>query len=102
MKATGVVFAIVFALSSVAPSAFAAGAIENACIKSDRSASRSLCTCIQLVADVKLTGRDQKFAAKFFDDPHLAQVTRQSDNASKERFWLRYKEFGEVASKACS
>jgi hypothetical protein len=79
-----------------------AGTIERACIQSDRSASRSLCNCIQRVADVKLSRSDQKLAAKFFDDPHLAQETRQSDSSSKERFWKRYKAFGQTASRSCS
>lgn len=78
------------------------GTIERACLKSDRSASRNLCSCIQKVADIKLTRSDQKLAAKFFSDPHLAQETRQSDNSSKERFWKRYKAWGHSATRNCS
>ena len=74
----------------------------RACIKSDRHASRSLCSCIQQVADVKLSRKDQKLAAKFFEDPHLAQETRQSGNSAKERFWLRYKAWGQTAEQYCS
>lgn len=79
-----------------------AGTIENACNSSSRNASRSTCTCIQQVADIQLSGRDQKQAAKFFQNPQLAQDTRQSDNAAKERFWLRYKAFGLSAAEQCA
>jgi len=92
---------LVVALSRLAVPAIASGKIERACMKSDRQASRSLCKCIQRVANNQLTRTDQKLAAKFFRDPHLAQQTRQSDSASKERFWKRYKAFGQAASTAC-
>lgn len=88
-------------LTSLAGPAAASGKIERACMRSDRQASRSQCKCIQRVANNQLTRRDQKLAAKFFQDPHLAQETRQSDSRSKERFWKRYKAFGQAASKAC-
>jgi hypothetical protein len=79
-----------------------AGSIEQACNSSPRNAAPATCSCIQKVADIKLTRGDQKQAAKFFSDPQLAQDTRQSDNPSKERFWLRYKAFGTLAAKHCS
>lgn len=79
-----------------------AGSIEHACNKSPRNATAATCSCIQKVADVKLSRGDQKQAAKFFSDPQLAQDTRQSDNPSKERFWLRYKAFGLTAAEHCS
>jgi hypothetical protein len=76
--------------------------IERACNKSPRqAATRALCSCIQQAADIKLSRGDQKQAAKFFDEPQLAQDTRQSDKPSKERFWLRYKEFGQYAVQYC-
>jgi hypothetical protein len=79
-----------------------AGAIERACIKSPRqAANRATCSCIQHVADIKLTRADQKQAAKFFAEPQLAQDTRQSSNPSTERFWLRYKAFGYTAAEQC-
>jgi hypothetical protein len=53
------------------------------------------------VADIQLSGSDQRQAAKFFQDPQLAQDTRQSGNAAKERFWLRYKAFGLSAAEQC-
>ncbi len=78
-----------------------AGTIEHACNNSPRNATQATCTCIQHVADQKLSRRDQKQAAKFFADPQLAQDTRQSDNPSKEKFWLRYKAFGQKAALQC-
>ncbi|MHC0053715.1 hypothetical protein [Actibacterium sp. D379-3] len=79
-----------------------AGAIERACLSSDRkAASRSLCGCIQQAADLTLDRRDQRMAAKFFKDPHKAQEIRQSDNRSDEAFWLRYRQFGTTAETYC-
>lgn len=79
-----------------------AGIIESACNDSARGANRSLCSCIQQVADTKLNGSDQRLAARFFKNPHLAQETRQSSSRSKEKFWLRYKDWGQTAAQACS
>jgi len=79
-----------------------AGAIERACLKADRkAATRSLCNCVQQVADLTLDGRDQRLGATFFKDPHRAQEIRQSDNRSHESFWKRYKEFGANAESYC-
>ncbi|MDX1782113.1 MAG: hypothetical protein R3256_12440 [Thalassovita sp.] len=79
-----------------------AGPIDRACMASPRpQKSYGLCRCIQLVADQTLSRADQRRAAKFFRDPEKAQETRQSDNRSTERFWLRYKEFGATAAAAC-
>lgn len=88
------------ALCTAAP--LYAGTIERACNSSPRNASRTTCSCIQQVADVRLSNQDQKQAAKFFANPQLAQDTRQSDNAAKERFWLRYKAFGLSAAEQCA
>ena len=80
-----------------------AGVIERACLKSDRSAaSRSLCGCIQQVADLTLGWRDQRQAAKFFRDPDRAQKVRQSDRRSDSAFWQRYKQVGATAENYCS
>lgn len=80
-----------------------AGPISNACIQSDRqSASRGLCNCLQHVANGELNRTDQRLAASFFKDPHKAQEIRQSDRRSHEKFWLRYKDFGETAAALCS
>ncbi|MBZ0129311.1 MAG: hypothetical protein K8F59_09360 [Rhodobacteraceae bacterium] len=80
----------------------AADLIGNACLKSGRpGASRELCGCIQTVADLYLSRKDQKLAATFFKDPHRAQEVRQSDRRSDEAFWQRYKAFGAAAEDGC-
>lgn len=79
-----------------------ANQIERACLKSERDvASRRLCGCIQTVANQFLAPRDQRLAASFFSDPHMAQEIRQSDRRSHEVFWERYKKFGETAADYC-
>ena len=99
MKALGLAAALLLAAGGTA----SAGVIERACMKSDRpAANRSLCGCIQSVADATLTRGEQRRAAKFFSDPHMAQVVRQSDVATDEMFWKRYKAFGATASNYCS
>ena len=95
-----IAFTISVALTCSATS-LSAGVMKNACMKSDRNPSRATCQCIQQVADQRLTASDQKLASKFFADPHMSQEVRQSDNRAKEKFWLRYKAFGEVAGKQC-
>lgn len=84
-------------------SAAAAGPIESACLRSDRdAASRSLCSCIQDVADMTLRGADQRRAAKFFRDPDLAHEVWISKRDSDDAFWDRYKQFGEMAEAYCA
>lgn len=78
------------------------GPVGEACMEADRKAANPrLCSCVQQVASQSLTGSEQRRAAKFFEDPHTAQETRQSDNSSDERFWLRYKNFTNAASRSC-
>lgn len=80
----------------------AAGPIESACLRSDRAAgNRSLCDCIQQVADMTLKGGDQRRAAKFFRDPDLAHTTWISQKPSDDAFWDRYKQFGAMAEAYC-
>lgn len=80
-----------------------AGNIERACMKSDRKAvNRSLCVCIQDVADATLSRRDQALAAKLFKNPDMAQDIRQSGRRAHEVFWEKYKAFGETAKTYCS
>lgn len=79
-----------------------AGPIENACLRSDRGAGRSLCGCIQQVADVTLGRSDQRTAARFFRDPHKAQEVRTSKDESDAAFWARYRQFGNAAEAQCS
>ncbi|KNG95649.1 hypothetical protein ATO11_00650 [Pseudaestuariivita atlantica] len=84
------------------PQVAEAGLISRACLKADRkAASRSLCGCIQSVANKTLTRSDQKMAASFFKDPHKAQVIRQSDRVNHEKFWQKYKAFGKTAEAMC-
>ena len=79
-----------------------AGVIERACLKSNRpAASKTLCGCIQSVADKTLNNKDQRLAARFFQNPHMAQEIRQSDNRSHEVFWQKYKTFGATAQSRC-
>lgn len=84
------------------PVSASAGAIERACMASDRGANNQrLCGCIQQVADATLSNREQRQAAKFFKDPQKAQDIRQSDSSSHEVFWKRYKAFGNAAAQYC-
>jgi len=78
------------------------GAIERACRNSDRpAATPQLCRCIQKVANRTLDRAERKRVAKWFRDPHQAQVVRQSDRRSDELLWERYKAFGEKARRTC-
>lgn len=95
--------AVAFTGPTLAPAPVSAGVIERACIASDRKASnRSLCGCIQQAADMTLKNREQRKAAKFFEDPHKAQELRQADGRGNEAFWKRYKNFGQTAAQHCS
>ncbi|KMW60464.1 hypothetical protein AIOL_000620 [Candidatus Rhodobacter oscarellae] len=81
---------------------FATGPIYAACLRADRkAASRSLCGCVQAVANQHLRGGDISLAASFYADPHQAQVVRQSDRPSNERFWRAYKVYAEAAERQC-
>ncbi|MCK0119189.1 MAG: arginine transporter [Yoonia sp.] len=78
------------------------GKVGKACIDADRSAaSNRLCSCVQRVADQSLSGSDQSLAVKFFEEPQLAQDTRQSDNPRSEAFWQRYRAFANSARRQC-
>ncbi|MDE9449655.1 hypothetical protein J3R80_04130 [Aliiroseovarius sp. Z3] len=94
-----------FALISVilpSQAAFAGGSIERACLSANRAAaSRALCGCIQNVANSMLTGTERAKVAKFFKDPHRSQALRQSDRGSDERFWKKYKKFGQTVTSYC-
>lgn len=79
-----------------------AGPVERACNASDRTASRSLCSCIGQVADRTLSGADQRRAAKFFRDPAAAQKVKASDTRANEAFWQRYARFGSAAESSCA
>lgn len=80
-----------------------AGPIESACMRSDRkAANRSLCNCIQQVADQTLSRRDQSRAASFFKSPEKAHKTWMSKSKSDDAFWDRYKSFGAQAEAFCA
>jgi hypothetical protein len=87
---------------AIAAPAFA-GPIESACLRSDRkAANRSLCGCIQQVADMTLRGTDQRRAAAFFKDPDKAQQVKMSKRNNDDAFWDRYQSFGEQAEAFCA
>ena len=89
-------------LSLVAHAA-SAGAIQNACLQSNRQAANSgLCTCIQQVADITLGTADQRRAASFFKDPDKAQLVHMSKSRADDEFWARYQSFGQQAAMACA
>lgn len=91
---------LVFILASGAAQA---GPIGQACLGSERAAgNRAVCSCIQAAADQMLSTRDQRLAASFFSDPHLAQEVRQSDRRTHEVFWKRYRAFGQFAEARCN
>jgi hypothetical protein len=80
----------------------ASGTIGSACMSGGRDAANPrLCSCVQQVADQSLTAAEQRRAAAFFADPHEAQETRQSDRASDENFWQRYRAFATRAENIC-
>ncbi|WP_170331329.1 hypothetical protein [Ruegeria arenilitoris] len=90
-------------LTAVAPAPSEAAQIKRACLASDRSAAtRSRCSCIQRVADQALTRSDQKTVAKWFTDPHQAQVLKMSKTARDDALWDRYQAFGQMAQAICS
>ena len=67
-----------------------------------RSANPMLCACIQQVANMTLSGADQRLAAKFFRDPAMAQEVRQSARNRHREFWTRYTTFGQAAEQVCA
>ena len=80
-----------------------AGPIERACNKSDRkAATRSMCDCIQRVADSTLSNGDQRRAVAFFKDPEKAHKVWMSKTRSDDDFWDRYKAFGAKAEAICA
>lgn len=79
-----------------------AGPIDSACMKAGRSQNAALCGCIQSVADMTLSGSDQRLAAKFFLDPGKAQEVRASSSRRHQEFWQRYTAFGTTAEAMCA
>lgn len=93
--------AAALAIPVLSPMTAEAGPIRNACLRTDKG-NRSVCSCIQQVADMTLRGADQRRAAKFFSDPDKAQDTFLSQRASDDAFWERYKAFGAQAEAYCA
>ncbi|MGI9368589.1 MAG: hypothetical protein ACR2O2_07095 [Ruegeria sp.] len=90
-------------LTAAVPQTADASQIKRACLASDRSAAtRDRCSCIQRVADNILTRSDQKTVAKWFTDPHQAQVLKMSKSAQDDALWDRYQAFGQTAQAVCS
>ena len=72
-------------------------------MKSSRdAANRSVCSCIQQVADMTLGGNDQRRAAKLFNDPDKANDVWLSKSSADNAFWDRYKAFGSAAEASCA
>ena len=96
---------ILLASAAMATLAIPAGGktIERACLSTGKqAATRTLCGCVQDVADLTLSRSDQRRAAKFFDDPQKAQDVRMSRRAQDDAFWDRYSTFGEAAQTYCA
>ncbi|WP_010140977.1 hypothetical protein [Oceanicola sp. S124] len=85
------------------PASAQADTIRNACLSSPKGgASAQLCGCIQNVADLVLSSRDQRTAAKFFRSPDKAQEVKMSSSRSDTQFWEKYSYFGAVAQEQCA
>ncbi|PJE28922.1 hypothetical protein SAMN06297129_1221 [Pseudooceanicola antarcticus] len=94
--------AAAFALLTI-PGGAQADTIRKACLKSPNgAASYQLCGCIQGVADLVLSSRDQRTAAKLFRSPDKAQDMKMSASRSDERFWEKYSYFGSIAQEQCA
>ncbi len=120
MKVSSIILAVVAALALAACSSsngryssasavrtpvslFATGPMFSACMQSGRKqANRARCGCVQAVANQSLGADDQRRGVSFFKDPHLAQVVRTSDRATDERFWTRWRAFGDTAARICT
>lgn len=96
-------FALACAVLVLTTPLASAGAIDSACIRSDRGAgNRALCGCIQQVANMTLSNADQRRAAAFFREPHKAQEVRMSKSNADNAFWGRYKRFASTAEAYCA
>ena len=78
------------------------GDVGKACVNADRKAANAeLCSCVQRAANQTLSGSEQAKAVAFFENPQLAQDTRQQGSTSSSRFWKRYKAFSAKARQMC-
>lgn len=95
-------FVALVALLAPFAAAVQASTIQTACLRSDRpQATRTLCSCIQSVADNTLTRSEQRQAARFFRDPDRAQTVRMSRDDRDRAFWQRYRAFATAAEQRC-
>lgn len=78
-----------------------AGPLGSACLSSGRGVSQPLCACIQNVADMTLSGRDQKLAARLIADPEKVEAIRGSASSRNRDFWARYQSFADAAGSLC-
>lgn len=93
--------AVVSTLLILSASFVNAGPIEQACRKSDRSASAQTCSCIQKVANVTLSNADQRKVARFIKEPEKSQDMKRSDTRRDEAFWERFEGFTANVSRQC-
>ena len=102
MRKTLIALALATLAIPLATSAVDARAIETACNRSDRAAAtRSLCACVQRVANQHLNRSEQRQAARFFSDPDRAQTMRVSRTDRDRAFWQRYRAFANDAEARC-
>jgi hypothetical protein len=95
--------AVALLANAAVPFMASAGPIESACNRSDRQqATRSLCRCIDNVADRSLTRSEQREVAQFFSNPQRAQDVRMSSSSRDNQLWDRYRAFGVAAERSCS
>lgn len=87
---------------TISATSVAAGPVGSACLSAGRGVSPPLCACIQSVADMTLSGADQKMAARLFADPEKAEEIRVSDRARNKAFWARYQGFASTAGSVCA
>jgi len=102
MKTQVAALSLGLVFGAFADTAQAGGAIEKACLSSNRdAANRTLCACIQKVANATLSAAEQSRGAKFFADPHQSQEVRASDTHADNLFWEHWQRFGETAAQYC-
>ena len=97
------IFGIIVSISLIPISKIAdAGEIERAChAATEATSSQDLCTCIQDVAEQRLSAREQKVIAGWLIDPDKAMTIRTSKRRHDVQLWSRYREFGSIAQDLC-
>lgn len=82
--------------------AFSAGITENACLRSERSPGREICSCAQNVADQMLSTADQRNAAKIIAEPDIYLEYKYASGVDKQNFLERYRAWGETTAQYCA